>query len=94
MLDGMTAAVVRFPKGSNVAQGVVATGLISTKLCELAHIGHVLEGSLGVRQHNGSEQISKAGDIMMLPPGHDAWTVGPEECVVVEFSRGRDDYYA
>jgi len=28
----------------------------------------------------------------MLPPGHDAWTVGDEPCVFVEFSRGNDYY--
>jgi hypothetical protein len=30
---------------------------------------------------------------MMLPPGHDAWCVGEEPCIFVEFSRG-GDYYA
>jgi len=30
---------------------------------------------------------------MLLPPGHDAWTVGDEACTFVEFSRG-NDYYA
>jgi hypothetical protein len=29
---------------------------------------------------------------MMIPPGHDAWSVGDQPCVFVEFSRG-DDYY-
>jgi hypothetical protein len=29
---------------------------------------------------------------MLLPPGHDAWTVGDEPCVFVEFSRGNDYY--
>jgi hypothetical protein len=33
------------------------------------------------------------GDVMLLPPGHDAWTVGTEPCTFVEFSRG-NDYYA
>jgi hypothetical protein len=28
----------------------------------------------------------------MLPPGHDAWTVGDEPCVFVEFSKGIDYY--
>jgi hypothetical protein len=30
---------------------------------------------------------------MLLPPDHDAWGVGGERCVFVEFSRG-NDYYA
>jgi D-lyxose ketol-isomerase len=25
------------------------------------------------------------GDAMSLPPGHDAWIVGDEKCVVVDF---------
>jgi hypothetical protein len=31
-------------------------------------------------------------EVMMLPPGHDAWSVGDEACVFVEFSRGNDYY--
>lgn len=30
---------------------------------------------------------------MLLPPGHDAWTVGDEAARFVEFSSG-NDYYA
>jgi hypothetical protein len=29
---------------------------------------------------------------MLLPPGHDAWTVGEQACTFVEFSRGNDYY--
>ena len=32
-------------------------------------------------------------DDMLLPHGHDAWSVGNEPCVFVEFSRD-NDYYA
>lgn len=72
----------------------MATGVLDTEMCELAHVGYVLQGALGVRQRGGSEEVFKAGDIMLLPPGHEAWTVGDEDCVFVEFSRGSDDYYA
>jgi hypothetical protein len=30
---------------------------------------------------------------MLFPPGHHAWAVGEQPCVLVEFSRG-NDYYA
>jgi hypothetical protein len=33
-----------------------------------------------------------AGEVMLLPPGHDAWTVGAQACTFVEFSRGNDYY--
>jgi len=41
---------------------------------------------------DGSEEVFGPQDVMMLPPGHDAWTVGDEPCVFVEFSRGNDYY--
>ena len=41
---------------------------------------------------DGSQQDFSKNDVMLLPPGHDAWTVGNEPCVFVEFSRGNDYY--
>ena len=38
--------------------------------------------------NDGSEEEFGRGDIMMFPPGHDAWTVGDEACVFIEFSAG------
>jgi len=41
---------------------------------------------------DGSEEVFGPNDVMMLPPGHDAWTVGDVPCVFVEFSEGNDYY--
>ena len=41
---------------------------------------------------DGSEDTFSKGDIMMLPPGHDAWTVGDEPCEFIQFTQG-DNYY-
>jgi hypothetical protein len=41
---------------------------------------------------DGSEETSKVGDVMLLPPGHDACSVGDQPCVFVEFSDGADVY--
>ncbi len=41
---------------------------------------------------DGSEEEFGPNDVMMLPPGHDAWTVGDVPCVFVEFSEGNDYY--
>lgn len=64
-----------------------------TELCELPHVALVTAGTLGVEMQDGSYQEFSAGDAMLLPPGHDAWSVGGEDCTFVEFSRG-NDYYA
>jgi hypothetical protein len=45
-----------------------------------------------VRMADGSEEVFSAGDVMLLPPGHDAWSVGDEARTFIEFSRGNDYY--
>lgn len=59
----------------------------------MPHIDYIISGSLGVRQDDGSEERFDAGDMILLPPGHDAWAVGDEDCVFIEFTGGPADYY-
>jgi hypothetical protein len=93
-LDGVEATLVRFGAGASVKEDAVDPGLLGEhKSCPLAHVAYILEGAIRIRQSDGSEDVFRAGDIMMLPPGHDAWTVGDEDCLFVEFSRGSADYY-
>jgi hypothetical protein len=65
-----------------------------TASCELPHVALVLGGRLHVVLGDGSEDESGRDDVMLLPPGHDAWSVGEEPAVLVELSRGNDLYGA
>ena len=49
-------------------------------------------GRLHVVMDDGAEEEFGPGDIMMLPPGHDAWAVGDEPCVFIEFTAGTNYY--
>lgn len=49
-----------------------------------------LRGRLRGVMDDGSENEFGANDVILLPPGLDAWRVDGERCVVVEFSRGND----
>ena len=40
---------------------------------------------------NGTEFVCKAGDVSLLPEGHDAWVIGDEPVVIVDF-QGMMDY--
>jgi hypothetical protein len=40
---------------------------------------------------DGQEADVGPGDVVIIPPGHDAWTVGDEDCVMVDFS-GMEQY--
>jgi hypothetical protein len=65
--------------------------LVKTKSCEAPHFQYHVAGTLRVRMDDGSEADCKAGDISLLPTGHDAWVVGNEAVVVVDF-QGMVDY--
>ncbi len=58
--------------------------MVGTRSCEVAHSGYVLSGRLRVRMDDGQEVEIAPGDWITVPPGHDAWTVGDEACVILD----------
>jgi len=62
-----------------------------TNNCEAPHFNYHLSGTLRIKTDDGIEKDSKAGDVSMLGSGHDAWVVGNEPVVVVDF-QGMIDY--
>jgi hypothetical protein len=60
--------------------------LAGTDSCQVAHVGYVLSGRMTVRMNDGSEHEYAPGEAFNMPPGHDAWTVGDEACVLVDFA--------
>ena len=65
--------------------------LAKTKSCEASHFQYHLSGTLKVLMDDGTELECKAGDVSLLPLGHDAWVVGKEPVVIVDF-QGMVDY--
>jgi hypothetical protein len=59
--------------------------LANTDSCQAAHFGYQISGTLVTRMDDGTEFISRAGDVVSIPPGHDAWVVGDETVTVVDF---------
>jgi hypothetical protein len=53
--------------------------------CPRTHTGYVVAGRLGLRLADGTEVELEEGDAFAIPPQHDAWTIGDEPCVYVEF---------
>ena len=62
-----------------------------TDKCQASHVGYAVQGRITVRLADGTEKTISAGDSYTIPPGHDAWVVGNEPAVVVEF-QGMIDY--
>lgn len=65
--------------------------IAKTKSCEAPHFQYHVSGTLKVVMDDGTELECKPGDISHLPSGHDAWVVGHEPVVIVDF-QGMLDY--
>ena len=89
-LHGITVIRVSFNPGAKWS--VDLKDHAGTPSCELPHVALMLQGTLAVQMDDGSEGWFSRNDVMMLPPGHDAWCVRDEPAVFVEFSRGGDYY--
>jgi quercetin dioxygenase-like cupin family protein len=59
-----------------------------TETCQNDHVGYVQSGTLAVSM--GDDEITLAvGDAYRIPPGHDAWVVGDEAAVLLEFKSAK-----
>jgi class 3 adenylate cyclase len=63
--------------------------IVGTELCELGHAGFSVSGRLRVRMADGSEDEIGPGEVFDIPPGHDAWVVGDEAYVTLDFATSR-----
>jgi hypothetical protein len=59
--------------------------LAKTASCEAPHFQYHVAGKLGIRMDDGTEFVATSGDITSLPRGHDAWVIGDEPVVVVDW---------
>jgi quercetin dioxygenase-like cupin family protein len=59
--------------------------IAGTDSCQVEHIGYVLQGRMALKMDDGTEREFGPGDTFHMPPGHDAWIVGNEACVMLDF---------
>jgi hypothetical protein len=60
--------------------------IAGTESCEAPHFQYHVSGQLKIRMDDGTEMLAESGDVTSLPSGHDAWVLGDEPVVVVDFS--------
>jgi quercetin dioxygenase-like cupin family protein len=65
--------------------------IAKTDSCQAAHTGYFVSGPMKVVMDDGEEMEFGPGDFAVMAPGHDAWVIGSEPCVVIDW-QGFADY--
>jgi quercetin dioxygenase-like cupin family protein len=83
-MGGVTVGRAVFQPGWRWSEHVKP--IAGTDSCQVLHTGYVISGRLKVVLDDGTEAELGPGDAHVIPPGHDAWVVGDEPYVGVDFS--------
>jgi len=57
--------------------------------CQFHHLGFTVSGRLRVQMPDGAELETGPDEVFEFPPGHDAWVVGDEPWVAIDFEAMR-----
>lgn len=60
--------------------------IAKTEWCEAPHFQYQLSGRLHIAMEDGKEFETTKGQVAWLPSGHDAWVIGDEPVVLVDWS--------
>jgi class 3 adenylate cyclase len=63
--------------------------IAATQSCQFHHVGVTMSGRLRVEMLDGLELEIGPGEVFEIPPGHDAWVVGDEPWISVDFEAMR-----
>ena len=88
-IGGATVGRATFQPGWKWSTSLGPLG--KAKSCEAPHFQYHVSGTLRIKMDDGTEVECGPGDVSLLPSGHDAWVVGDEPAVVVDF-QGMAEY--
>ena len=64
-------------------------GIAGTATCQLHHLGYSISGLMHVVTDDGQELDIHPESVYEIPTGHDAWVVGDEPWVTVEWTSAK-----
>jgi class 3 adenylate cyclase len=83
-LDDVVVGRTVFEPGWHWAEDVKP--IAGTELCEYHHLGYVVGGTFHVVMADGTSLDIGANTAFEIPPGHDAWVVGDEPWITIDFA--------
>jgi mannose-6-phosphate isomerase-like protein (cupin superfamily) len=60
--------------------------IAGTDSCQANHTLYVISGRMGVAMNGGGEFEIGPGDVSVIPAGHNAWVIGDEACVAIDWT--------
>jgi hypothetical protein len=81
-LGGVTMGRAVFEPGWKWSECVKP--IAGTDSCQVGHIGYVISGRMHIVMDDGTEGDAGEGEMINITPGHDAWVVGNQPCVVLD----------
>ena len=64
--------------------------IVGSEACGHAHVGFLAQGRIQGTYTDGCTFEYAAPQVMVIEPGHDAWVVGDDPAVLIEFDFERD----
>ena len=61
---------------------------VGTHSCQAPHLLYAVSGRMMVRMDDGTQSEISAGETALIPPGHDAWVLGNDPCIAIDFAAG------
>jgi uncharacterized cupin superfamily protein len=71
-------------------EAYVIKPVAGTDSCQMTHLGYVVSGQIHVAHDDGTAVDVGPGDAYVIEAGHDAWVVGDEPFVGIEFKSAAD----
>ena len=85
-INGVTLMRATFEPGWTWSECVKP--VVGGDSCQVAHKWYVVSGSMRMKMDDGTELLWRAGDVGVIPAGHDAWVEGDEPFVFRDFEGG------
>jgi|WetSurMetagenome_2_1015567.scaffolds.fasta_scaffold1448660_1 quercetin dioxygenase-like cupin family protein len=67
-----------------------ARPVLGTPSCPSHHTLYLISGRLMILMEDGHQMELQAGDAAIIPSGHDAWVIGDEPCVMIDFMGAKE----
>lgn len=64
--------------------------IAGTELCQAAHTGYQVSGRMRIQLADGTTFDTEPGQVGSVPPGHDAWVIGDEPVVMLDWAAATD----